>query len=85
MKLRNQSERFLINFDNKELTIPKGVIEVSQELGQFILSKASKWGFDVREENSLKITEIREIKEEVVKEVTDDKNKTAETKEVVKK
>ena len=87
MKLQNLSASFFINYGNMEYEIPKGIIEVNNEFGAYILKKAELRGFKVLAQDSEKKTEVKvlSVEKEFAPEEEEIKPEPVETKEVVNK
>ena len=68
MKIVNNSEPFVVNFDDGDYKIPKGEFEViNEKLGNHILNKANKWKKDVSMISAAPINQVKSI--DAVKEV----------------
>ena len=84
MKLQNFGKEFEMTYDGRDVKIPNGIFEVSNNaLGYFIQTTSVKWGKEVKIIDEGKVAEIKkdieveegpkeEVKEEVKKDVEED-------------
>lgn len=62
MKIINASEKFVLNFNADEYTIPNGEFEVfNEKLVNHILFVANKWGKDVKTVPNSESLEIKKV------------------------
>ena len=70
MKIVNNSEPFVVNFDGGDYNIPKGEFEVVNEgLGNHIVNKARKWNKNVNIISAVPINQVKPIDKIVAKPV----------------
>ncbi|MFA5071898.1 MAG: hypothetical protein WC938_03555 [Candidatus Paceibacterota bacterium] len=87
MKLKNNTEEFIVVFCGKDYKIPSGEFEVfSETLGLFILNKARKWNKDITTVTEKKTEDIRievksKISQEIIKQTKETKVQKSEEKQ----
>jgi len=84
MKIENKGEAFEIRYDSKDLTVPKGEMDVANEgFATHILKKARDWGLNVIKIGQTDTRAIQPI--EPIKTIVEEKQVETEVKAEVKK